>query len=80
MWFVYMLECADGTIYCGITVDLERRVDEHNSSPLGAKYTKARRPVKLIYSEQLETRSEASKREREFKKLTRKQKQELFQK
>ena len=49
-WFVYILECADGSLYTGITTDLERRVSEHNEGKLGARYTRARRPVKLRYS------------------------------
>ena len=48
MYFVYILECADGTLYTGITTDLERRLDEHNNSSKGAKYTRARRPVVLV--------------------------------
>jgi putative endonuclease len=49
MWYVYILECKDKTFYTGITTDLERRIKEHNNSLLGAKYTKSRRPVKLVY-------------------------------
>ena len=73
-----MLECSDGTLYTGITTDIERRLDEHNNSPKGAKYTRARRPVALVYSEELESRSEASKREYFIKhKMSRKEKLEL---
>jgi len=68
MYFVYMLECADGTLYTGIATDLERRIEEHNHSPKGAKYTRARRPVKLVYFESYTDRSAASKREYEIKK------------
>lgn len=78
MYFLYILECADTTLYTGITTDLERRISEHNSSDLWAKYTHARRPVKLVYFEQLENRSEASKRELQVKKMTKKQKNELI--
>ena len=67
-YFVYMVRCADDTLYTGITTNLERRVDEHNSSKKGAKYTRARRPVILVYSETYKTRSEASKREYFIKK------------
>ena len=74
MWFVYILECADGTLYTGITTDLERRVKEHNTSPKGAKYTRNRRPVKLVYNEEAEDKSSASKREYQIKKLSRKEK------
>ena len=77
-YYVYIVECSDGTYYCGYTNKLEERVKEHNYSKTGAKYTKARRPVKLVYSERLSTKSKAMKREYEIKKLTRKQKKELF--
>jgi len=80
MYFVYMLECADGTLYTGIATDLERRLDEHNNSPKGAKYTRARRPVKLVYSEEFADRSGASRREYEIKKkMSRKEKLGLLQ-
>jgi putative endonuclease len=78
IWFVYILECADGTLYTGITTDLDRRLAEHNEGKLGARYTRVRRPVKLRYSEQFENRSEASKAEARTKKLSRKQKQALI--
>lgn len=72
-----MLTCADGTLYTGITTDTDRRVKEHNLSAKGAKYTHARRPVTLAYSESYETRSEASKREAALKKLSRDEKLKL---
>jgi len=78
MYFVYMVRCADETLYTGITTDLERRLDEHNNSDKGAKYTRARRPVTLVYSEELASRSEASKREYFIKKMNRTQKLKLF--
>ena len=68
MYFVYMLKCSDDTFYTGIATQLERRVEEHNSSDKGAKYTRARRPVVLVYSEVHPDRSSASKREYEIKK------------
>ncbi len=77
-YFVYILKCADETLYTGITTDLERRVEEHNSSDKGAKYTKLRRPVELVYSEKSENRSTASKREYVIKKFSRAQKLELI--
>ncbi|BAF72085.1 GIY-YIG nuclease family protein [Sulfurovum sp. NBC37-1] len=78
MYFVYMLECADGTLYTGIATDLERRLDEHNHSSKGAKYTRTRRPVKLVYTEEYSDRSTASKREYEIKKkMSRKDKLHL---
>jgi len=73
-----MLKCSDDTLYTGITTDLDRRVDEHNNSPKGAKYTRVRRPVELVYSENQKDKSTASKRECEIKKLSRIQKLELI--
>lgn len=77
-WFVYILQCNDKTLYTGVTTDPERRVEEHNSGSKGAKYTAARRPVKMVYSEQLDSRSSAQQREHQIKSLTRKQKQQLI--
>ena len=77
-YFVYLLECADGTFYCGSTTDLERRLDEHNTSLKGASYTRGRRPVTLRYSEICASRSDAQKREAQLKKLTRKEKEKLL--
>ena len=68
MYYVYIVECADDTLYTGIATELERRIDEHNTSEKGAKYTRVRRPVKLVYSEKHKDRSSASKREYEIKK------------
>ncbi len=73
-YFVYILRCSDTTLYTGITTDVTRRLSEHNNSEKGAKYTKLRRPVVLVYSEELENRSLASKREYEIKKLSREKK------
>ena len=78
MYYLYILQCADDTLYTGITTDLERRVEEHNSSLLGAKYTRGRRPVKLVYSEKYETRSLATREEMRLKKLTKDQKLQLL--
>ncbi len=72
-WHVYILECADGTLYTGITTDIERRLSEHNSR-IGAKYTSARLPVSLVYSEHADNRSAASKREHAIKQMTRAEK------
>jgi len=80
MWQVYILKCADGTLYTGITTNLERRVSEHDSSALGAKYTSGRRPVKLVYSKKFKNRSLASSEEVRIKNLTRMQKLELIKK
>ena len=75
-----MVQCADNTLYTGIATELERRIKEHNESDKGAKYTRARRPVKLVYSEQYPDRSRASKREYKIKKkMTRKDKLALIQ-
>ena len=73
-----MVRCADDTLYTGIATDLLRRIEEHNSSDKGAKYTRARRPVTLVYSEEFPDRSSASKREYAIKKtMTRKEKLQL---
>ncbi len=79
-YFVYILECSDKSLYTGITTDVKKRLDEHNTSEKGAKYTKARRPVILIYFEKSENRSSASKREYEIKKLPRTKKLQLVEK
>ena len=78
MYFVYILECSDHTFYTGITTNLDRRIKEHNTSKVGAKYTKARRPVKLIYSKEFENRSEALVEEARIKKLSRAEKLNLI--
>ena len=77
-YFVYILECSDKTLYTGIATDIKRRLDEHNNSDKGAKYTRIRRPLKLVYSEESENRSSASKREYEIKKLSREKKLKLI--
>jgi putative endonuclease len=74
MYFVYILECKDKTLYCGIAKDLEKRISEHNNSKLGAKYTRARRPVKLVYFKKFRTRSAACKEEARIKSLSREEK------
>lgn len=71
MWHVYILECSDKSLYTGITNDLERRVKEHNSSKLGAKYTRGRRPVKLVYAKKMKNRVKALQEECRIKKLPR---------
>jgi putative endonuclease len=80
-WFVYILLCDDNTLYTGITKNIDRRIKEHNDdnkNSKGAKYTRSRQPVSLVYSENSENRSIASKREHEIKKLNRQQKQLLI--
>ncbi len=69
-WYVYILRCSDGSLYTGVTTDCERRLHEHNHTSRGAKYTRARRPVTLAYSEQLADRSEAQRREAAIKRLS----------
>ena len=78
-YYAYILECADGTYYCGYTNDIKAREKTHNDGA-GAKYTRGRLPVKMVYYECFETKSEALKRECALKKLTRKQKSELIKK
>lgn len=73
-----MLKCSDETLYTGIAQDINKRVLEHNSSPKGAKYTRGRRPVTLVYNEICEDKSTALKREHAIKKLTRMQKEALL--
>jgi putative endonuclease len=77
IWTVYFLRCNDNSLYTGITTDTKRRLHQHNNTKLGAKYTRARRPVKLVYSETAADRSTASKREYELRTLTKKQKEKL---
>lgn len=78
-WQVYILRCADGSLYTGIARDLGRRLAEHNGkSAAGASYTRARRPVRLVYSEGAASRSAASRREYEIKQLTRAEKLQLI--
>ena len=72
-WYVYILKCADDTLYTGITTDVNRRLNEHNKGT-GAKYTKTRRPVILVAVSEASNRSEASKEEYRIKQLTRKEK------
>lgn len=78
MRYVYLLRCADASYYTGITTDLIKRVDEHNTSPLGAKYTRGRRPVELVRSESCPDRSTATKLELQIKQLSRQQKTALI--
>lgn len=77
MNYTYILRCADDTLYCGWTNHLEKRIKAHNEGK-GAKYTKTRRPVSLAYFEEFETKQEAMKREAAIKKLSRKDKLNLF--
>ncbi len=76
-WYVYILRCRDGTLYTGMTDDLLKRLGAHNAGK-GAKYTRGRGPVELVYHEQLETKAEACRREYAIKQLTRQEKTELI--
>ena len=78
-WYVYIVECADGSFYTGITTNVKRRILEHNYGSKSAKYTRSRRPVRLVYMKEVQDRSEASKEEYRIKRLKRKQKLELIQ-
>jgi putative endonuclease len=80
MFFVYILRCADDTLYTGITNDVEKRLHHHNTTKTGAKYTSGRRPVTLVYKEAYITKGEALTREAEIKKLSRDAKLELVAK
>jgi len=76
-WYVYILRCSDGSLYTGITNDLDARVSAHNSGS-GAKYTSSRRPVILAYHEAAESKEAALKRELEIKRWSKKKKEELI--
>lgn len=80
MYYLYILECADKTLYTGITTDLKRRIIEHNGAKLGAKYTSSRRPVKLVFAKNFQNRSSASKEETRIKKLKKTKKIALIKK
>ncbi|MCG8380025.1 MAG: GIY-YIG nuclease family protein [Proteobacteria bacterium] len=73
-----MLRCADDTFYTGITTDIERRLQEHNAGPRGAAYTRARRPVTLVYREDCTSRSAAAKREHAIRQFNRSRKESLI--
>ena len=79
MHYVYLVRCADDSIYCGWTTDLKKRVRAHNSGQ-GAKYTRSRRPVKLVYAEEFEEKREALSREWHLKRLSRAEKLRLIEK
>ena len=76
-WYLYILRCADGTLYTGITTDVEKRLETHRSGK-GAKYTRGRQPLELVYRESCENHSAALKREWEVKKLSRQEKELLI--
>ena len=76
MNYTYIVKCCDNTLYTGWTTDLDRRIEAHNSGK-GAKYTRSRRPVELIYAERFDTKQEAMRREWEIKQLSREEKLRL---
>ncbi|MDD3619448.1 MAG: GIY-YIG nuclease family protein [Desulfobulbaceae bacterium] len=78
IWYVYMVRCSDGTLYTGMTNDLPRRIAAHNSGRDGARYTKSRRPVQLVYAEKAGSRSAAARLELKIKQLPRARKQKLM--
>ena len=77
-WYLYVVECADGTLYTGITKSIHRRLNEHNYGDRAAKYTRSRRPVKLVFSREFNNHSSAASAEWKFKKLSRKEKLEII--
>lgn len=78
-WYVYIVRCADDSLYTGVAKDVTRRIEEHNTdNKKGARYTRARRPVTLVFKESSASRSDACKREAQIKSLTRQQKLELI--
>jgi putative endonuclease len=78
-WSVYVLRCADNSLYTGVALDVNKRLDEHNGiTKNGAKYTHARRPVELVYQEHADSRSDACKREYVIRKLKKSQKEKLI--
>jgi len=81
MYYLYLLRCSDNSLYCGQTKDLQKRIQEHNFDDIkSAKYTKGKRPVKLVYFEKYRTLSKALKREFEIKKLRKTEKEVLIKK
>ena len=77
-WFVYVVRCKDNSLYTGITTDISRRVKEHNTSKRGAKYTRSRRPVRLVHEMKVLNRSEALKLEYKFKQLKKAEKEAII--
>ncbi|MFO0703592.1 MAG: GIY-YIG nuclease family protein [Patescibacteria group bacterium] len=80
MYFVYLLRCSDDSLYCGKTTDLKKRLHEHNFTKKAAKYTRSRRPVKLVYNEKFKSLTRALKREWAIKMLTKEEKEKLINK
>ena len=78
VYFVYLVRCKDSSLYCGITTDVKRRIDEHNTSIRSLKYTRSRRPVTLVYVEEVTSREDALKREFSIKRLSKLKKEQLL--
>lgn len=78
MYYLYLLRCSDNSLYCGQTKNLKRRIKEHNSNDSKSKYTRAKRPVKLVYFEKYKTVNEVLRREFEIKKMTKTKKEILI--
>lgn len=79
-WYVYILRCNDNTLYTGVTTDVMRRLNEHNTcNTKGAKYTRARRPLTLVYQESCLNRSQACRREYDIKQLSKKAKEKIIE-
>ena len=77
-WFVYLLVCSDNTFYCGVTTDVFKRFGEHNFSDKGAKYTKGRRPVHLVWYERCLSKQDAYQQEYKIKKMKRSKKEQII--
>jgi len=77
-WFLYVVKCSDDSLYTGVTSDIKRRISEHNKGSKGAKYTRSRRPVELVFWLDFSNRSTAMEAENRFKKLTRKEKEQTM--
>lgn len=77
MWWVYVLRCSDGSLYCGISNDVERRLRAHNAGK-GSRYVRSRRPARLVFSWQVDSKSQALKEEYRFKQLSKKEKEEII--
>ncbi len=79
-WYVYMVRCSDDSLYTGVTTDVKRRVEEHNSEKKAAKYTRARQPVELVFKIKAKDRSKAQMKEAQLKKMSREDKLIMLQK
>ena len=77
IWYVYILQCADGTLYTGITNDIDRRLKAHNAGT-ASKYTRVRRPVAMVYQEEIDTKGNALRRELQIKSMSRQHKIDLL--